>query len=37
MAKQAKAVLKSETLEAVADRDYFNSPEISRATKQASP
>jgi hypothetical protein len=28
MAKQAKAVLKSETLEAVADRGYFNSPEI---------
>jgi hypothetical protein len=28
MAKQAKAVLKTETLEAVADRGYFNSPEI---------
>src|SRR5579872_1164081 len=28
MAKQAKAVLKAETLEAVADRGYFNSPEI---------
>ena len=28
MAKQAKAVLNSETLEAVADRGYFNSPEI---------
>ena len=27
MAKQAKAVLKTETLEAVADRGYFNSPE----------
>jgi transposase/molybdopterin-binding protein len=26
--KQAKAVLKAETLEAVADRGYFNSPEI---------
>jgi transposase len=28
MAKQAKAVLQTETLEAVADRGYFNSPEI---------
>src|ERR1700741_1367526 len=28
MAKQAKAVLKTETLEAGADRGYFNSPEI---------
>jgi hypothetical protein len=28
MAKQAKGVLKTETLEAVADRGYFNSPEI---------
>src|SRR5499433_651615 len=28
VAKQAKAVLETETLEAVADRDYFNSPEI---------
>src|SRR5262245_42128870 len=28
MAKQAKAVLGTETLEAVADRGYFNSPEI---------
>ena len=28
MAKQAKAVLKTETLEAVADRGYFSSPEI---------
>ena len=28
MAKQAKAVLKADTLEAVADRGYFNSPEI---------
>ncbi|WP_442869218.1 NYN domain-containing protein [Bradyrhizobium sp. CCBAU 11357] len=28
MAKQAKAVLKSETLEAVTDRGYFNRPEI---------
>jgi transposase len=28
MAKQAKAVLNSETLEAVADRGYFNSPQI---------
>jgi hypothetical protein len=28
MAKQAKAVLKTETLESVADRGYFNSPEI---------
>jgi transposase len=28
MARQAKAVLKSETLEAVADRGYFSSPEI---------
>jgi hypothetical protein len=28
MAKQAKAVLRVETLEAVADRGYFNSPEI---------
>src|ERR1700741_2914044 len=27
MAKQAKAVLKTETLDAVADRGYFNSPE----------
>jgi DDE family transposase len=30
MAKQAKAVLKTETLEAVAHRGYFNSPEIPR-------
>jgi hypothetical protein len=28
MAKQAKAVLKTETLETVADRGFFNSPEI---------
>ena len=28
MARQAKAVLKTETLEAVADRGYFNSPEL---------
>jgi hypothetical protein len=28
MAKQAKAVLEAETLEAVADRGYFSSPEI---------
>ena len=28
MATQAKAVLKTETLEAVADRGYFSSPEI---------
>ena len=28
MAKQAKAVLQTETLEAVADRGYFSSPEI---------
>jgi transposase len=28
VAKQAKTVLKTETLEAVADRGYFNSPEI---------
>lgn len=28
MAKQAKAVLKTKTLEAVADRGYFSSPEI---------
>ncbi|RXG83475.1 transposase, partial [Bradyrhizobium zhanjiangense] len=28
MARQAKAVLKAETLEAVADRGYFSSPEI---------
>ncbi|MGA8159101.1 MAG: IS1182 family transposase [Rhodoplanes sp.] len=28
IAKQAKAVLQSETLDAVADRGYFNSPEI---------
>ena len=28
MAKQAKAVLKTETIEAVADRGYFSSPEI---------
>jgi transposase len=28
VAKQAKAVLQTETLEAVADRGYFNSPEI---------
>lgn len=28
MGKQAKAVLKTETLEAVADRGYFSSPEI---------
>src|SRR6202171_5281910 len=30
VAKQAKAVLKTETLEAVADRGYFRSPEIDR-------
>jgi hypothetical protein len=28
MAKQAKGVLMTETLEAVADRGFFNSPEI---------
>src|SRR5678815_1424184 len=28
IAKQAKEVLQTETLEAVADRGYFNSPEI---------
>ena len=28
IAKQAKAVLQTETLDAVADRGYFNSPEI---------
>ena len=28
LAKQAKAVLQTETLDAVADRGYFNSPEI---------
>jgi hypothetical protein len=28
MAKQAKAVLKTETLDVIADRGYFNSPEI---------
>ena len=28
IAKQAKAVLQSETLDAVADRGYFNSPQI---------
>src|ERR1700731_4379148 len=28
MAKQARAVLQTETLEAVADRGYFSSPEI---------
>ena len=28
IAKQAKAALKAETLEAVADRGYFSSPEI---------
>ncbi|MDI4239615.1 transposase, partial [Bradyrhizobium sp. Arg237L] len=28
MGKQAKDVLQTETLEAVADRGYFNSPEI---------
>src|SRR6476660_7473037 len=28
IARQAKGVLKTETLEAVADRGYFNSPEI---------
>jgi hypothetical protein len=28
MARQAKAVLKTETLEAVADRGYFSSPEM---------
>ena len=36
MAKQAKAVLKTETLEAVADRGYFSSLEISRVTRPAS-
>ncbi|MEH2487367.1 hypothetical protein V1280_003306 [Bradyrhizobium sp. AZCC 2230] len=28
MARQAKAVLKTETLEALVDRGYFSSPEI---------
>jgi hypothetical protein len=28
MAKQAKAVLRSEKLEALADRSYFSGPEI---------
>jgi hypothetical protein len=36
MAGQAKAVLQTETLEAVADRGYFNSPEILASTKLAS-
>src|SRR5215472_7091275 len=33
MAKQAKAVLQSEELAAVADRGYFNSPEILECVK----
>jgi hypothetical protein len=33
MAKQAKAVLKTKTLDAVADRGYFNSPEILACQK----
>jgi hypothetical protein len=33
MAKQAKGVLKTETLEAVADRGYFSSPENLVGTK----
>src|SRR5262252_6951906 len=33
MARQAKAVLKTETLEAVADRGYFSSPEILASHK----
>ena len=36
IAKQAKAVLQSETLDAVADRGYFNSPEILLVTRPAS-
>ena len=37
MAKQAKAILQSEELAAVADRGYFNSPEILECVKPASP
>src|SRR5262249_21097451 len=33
MARQAKAVLKTETLEAVADRGYFSSPGIIQTKK----
>ena len=36
VAKQAKAVLQVDKLEAVADRGYFNSPEILRVTRPAS-
>jgi transposase len=36
MARQAKAVLQTETLEAVADRGYFSSPRFSPATRPAS-
>jgi molybdopterin-binding protein len=36
IAKQAKAVLKAETLEAVADRGYFSSPEILECHEAAS-
>jgi transposase len=37
IAKQAKAVLQVETLDAVADRGYFNSPEILACHEPASP
>jgi hypothetical protein len=36
MAKQPKAVLKTKTLEAVADRGCFSSRKSSRAMRQAS-
>ena len=36
IAKQAKAVLKAETLEAVADRGYFSSRRSLNATRRAS-
>jgi hypothetical protein len=36
MAKQAKAVLKTETLDAVADRGYFSRLEILGCPRQAS-
>jgi hypothetical protein len=37
VAKQAKAVLQTETLDAVADRGYFNSPEILACHEPDTP
>ncbi|MBR0806749.1 hypothetical protein JQ636_24665 [Bradyrhizobium japonicum] len=37
MARQAKAVLKTETLEVVADRGYFSSPQILACHEAGMP